>query len=146
MFSWSAWAFAHLRHYQREVLADCLWSLKQHNWTMILYLTGKLVPQSFKLEEIRVLEWPAWKSDLNLIENLWTTLQTAVVQCHPTNLDELCHFAVEEWSRIFSKICTNLIQGYWKGLNGVKVTKGCTSQHWMEAYACIFMKLKKSQL
>ena len=61
--------------------------------------------------------------DLNLIENLWYELKSAIGEKTLTNVQELEQFAKKEWEKIPAEECKKLIDGYKKGLEAVITDK-----------------------
>jgi hypothetical protein len=56
--------------------------------------------------------------------------QTAVGGGYPSIIEELVHFAAEEWSTLPER-CSKLIDGYKKNLLAVILVKGCASTYWL---------------
>jgi len=86
--------------------------------------TAKIVKTWLTENNVNVLRWPSQSPDLNPIENLWTTLKKQVYSRHPRNIVELEMIVKEEWSKIPSTACRNLIENYKKRLNDVVKSKG----------------------
>ena len=57
------------------------------------------------------------------IENLWKELKTRVV-ARPSNLMDLETFTKEEWAKIPSEVCENLISNYQNRLEAVIANNG----------------------
>ena len=83
----------------------------------------------FKKQKLRVLEWPSQSPDLNIIENLWNDLMTAVHARKPKNLTELEAFCKEEWARIPPQKVQRLLTNYPKRLEAVILAKGGTTKY-----------------
>ena len=66
--------------------------------------------------------------DLNLIENLWCELKSAVEEKKPANVQELEQFAKKEWEKIPAESCKKLIDGYKKRLEAVITAKRLCNQ------------------
>ncbi len=90
--------------------------------------TSKSTPKWLQTKCWRVLKWPAMSPDLNPIEHLWRDLKTAVGRRHPSNLNDLEHFA-KEWSKIPVEGCKKLIPGYRKRLISVIFSKGGATKY-----------------
>ncbi len=80
-------------------------------------------------KHIKFLEWPSQSPDLNPIENLWRELKVRVAKRQPRNLDDLERICKEEWDKIPSEMCANLVANYKKRLTSVIANKGFATKY-----------------
>lgn len=66
--------------------------------------TSKPTKERLHLKEMKVLEAPNQRPDLNVMEHLWADLQRAVHR-RCTNLTDLERFGKEEWANIATSRC-----------------------------------------
>lgn len=61
---------------------------------------------------IDLMDFPPWSSDLNPIENLWSSLKSRVYAHHPKTMEELEHWIAEEWAatdlNFISHLCLSM--------------------------------------
>ncbi len=76
--------------------------------------TAKATKEWLKKKHIKVQESPTQSPDLNPIENLWRELKVGVAKHQPQNLNDLERICKEEWYKIPSKMCANLVANYKK--------------------------------
>ena len=69
--------------------------------------------------DINVLEWPLQSPDLNPIENVWRELKSALIARYLKNINVLETICEDEWSRIPSDVCLNLVKDHNKRLADV---------------------------
>ena len=86
--------------------------------------TVKIVKKWFKDNDVNVLDWPSQSPDLIPIENLWKELKTRVAARRLSNLMDLETFTKEEWAKIPTEVCKNLISNYQNRLKVVIANKG----------------------
>lgn len=77
-------------------------------------------------KEIRVLEWPPYSPDLNLIENVWGIMcQTMYHQGKTyTNTDDLWEAVKDAWQKISPQTIRNLYNSMTRGLIKVLEAQG----------------------
>ena len=56
-------------------------------------------------EDVTVMEWPAQRSDMNLIENVWKLLNERAKEKNPINVVELWTNLKGEWEKISVDEC-----------------------------------------
>ena len=86
--------------------------------------TAKIIKTWLTDNQINVLNWPSQSPDLNPIENLWAILKRNVHLRRPANLKELESIAKDEWAKISTETCKNIIDNYKKRLLAVVENKG----------------------
>ena len=94
-----------------------------------LRVRAKATKEWPKKKHIKVLEWSSQSSDLNPIEKLWRELKLRVAKRRPQNLKVLERICKEEWTKIPSKICANLLKNYNKRLTSVLANKGFSTKY-----------------
>ncbi len=89
--------------------------------------TARATKEWLRKKHFKVLEWPSQSPELNPIENLWRELKLRFAQRQPQHLKDLEKTCMEEWAKLPSAVCANLIENYRKRLTSVIVNKGfCT--------------------
>ena len=86
--------------------------------------TARIIKKWFADNQINVLNWPSQSPDLNPIANLWTILKRNIHLRRPGNLKELESIAKDEWAKISTDTCKNIIDNYRKRLLAVIENKG----------------------
>jgi hypothetical protein len=66
---------------------------------------------------------------LNPIENLWKGLKIKVGERQPSNLGELGRVCIEEWRKISTDVCMNLVSSYKRRLEAVLANKGHATKY-----------------
>ena len=97
---------------------DADWVFQQDNDSKHF---AKAMKRWFVKHNANVLQWPSHSPNLNPIENLWRELKVRISKGQPRNLKELEKIC-EEWSKIPSKMCHNLISNYKKHLHAVIIS------------------------
>jgi len=69
-------------------------------------------------------DWPPQSPDVNIIENLWSTLKRKVTERYPRNAGELWAFAKEEWDAIPNIAIQNLYASIPKRLQAIIKNNG----------------------
>ena len=74
--------------------------------------TSQKATEWFEDNDIKVLSCPAQFLDLNSIEHLWEHLkqQLCIYSNPPREVHELWDRLVDEWNKIASEVCQNLIE------------------------------------
>lgn len=62
--------------------------------------SSKIFKEWFSKENIKVLDWPAQRPDLNPIENLWNDVKNKIAQKNFKNAEELWMGIQEAWLSI----------------------------------------------
>ena len=73
--------------------------------------TAHAIQEYLEREGIEPLEWLALSPDLNPIEHVWNSLQTAISarQVKPRGIQELGAMLVQEWDNMIQAFIRNLI-------------------------------------
>ncbi len=85
--------------------------------------TARATKEWLHKKQFKVLEWPTQSPDLNPIENLWRELKLHVAQWQPQNLKDQEKTSMEEWAKIPSAVCANLVKNYRKCLTSIIVNR-----------------------
>lgn len=76
---------------------------------------------------VRVVNnWPPRSCDLNVIENLWSYLQSKVSEEGPWSRDDLVHYVSKVWNEMDMEIVNRLCSSYHRRLEKVIEKKGVT--------------------
>ena len=88
--------------------------------------TCKKAKQWFQDHEYQVMDWPAQSPDINPIEHLWHHLKRRLAEYEipPKGILELWDRVEEEWNKIPSKVCQNLIESMPRHVEAVIKAKG----------------------
>ncbi len=97
---------------------------------------AKATKEWLKKKQIKVLEWPSQSPDLNPIENLWRELKVRVAKRQPRNLNDLERICKEEWDKIPTEMCANLVANYKKRLTSVIANKGFATKYLFHSLKC----------
>ena len=73
---------------------------------------------------VESLDWPAQSPDLNIIENLWSTLQKRIAGRKIGSQEELWEAIQEEWEAIPREDIIKLFQGMKRRINAVIRSRG----------------------
>jgi len=86
---------------------------------------AKIVTDFLKTKNIKLLEWPGNRPELNPIENFWTELKNRVVEKHPTSLPSLIKTIKTSWVLDMpTELCRNLIESMPRRIRAVLEAKG----------------------
>ncbi len=91
--------------------------------------TAKATKEWLKKKHFKVLEWQSQSPDLNLIEKMWQKLKVRAAKRPPRNLNDLERICKEEWDKIPSKMCANLVANYKKRLTSTIANKGFATKY-----------------
>ena len=88
--------------------------------------TSKKSQTWFKNHCFQLLQWPAQSPDLNPIEHLWTHIKKKLGEYEepPNSVHELWERIQEEWNKIESGVCQNLIESMPRRINAVLKANG----------------------
>ena len=88
--------------------------------------TAKSVKDWLSKQQFEVLEWPPQSPDLNPIEHLWWHLKHQLLkyEAPPSGMIELWERVQEEWGKIDTSVCLNLIESMPKRIEAVIKAKG----------------------
>ena len=88
--------------------------------------TSKKAKKWMKDNNITLLDWPAQSPDLSPIEHQWVHLKRQLDQypTAPKGVWEIWERVVEEWNKIPSEVCQNLIESMPRRLEAVIRAKG----------------------
>ena len=100
--------------------------------------TAKLSTQWLKEKKVNVLAWPDQSPDLNLTENPWNDLKTAVHEWSPSNLTELEQFCKEEWTNITKSRCAKSVERHPSRLKAVIKAKGGSTKYFFQLMILFF--------
>ena len=89
-------------------------------------LKSKIFGNFFQENEWEVLEWPAYISDLNPIQNLWAILKQRLRKVFWENLEEKVY---EIWNEIDANVMRNLCENHTNRLLDVKKAKGVMTRY-----------------
>jgi transposase len=87
---------------------------------------SRLAKQTFEELALQVMDWPAQSPDMNPIEHLWGHLKKELAK-HPnppSSIHELWKRTSEEWNKIPTSVCQNLIESMPKRVEAVLRAKG----------------------
>ena len=91
--------------------------------------TARAMKEWLHKKHFKVLEWPSQSPDLNPIENLWRELKICVAQRQPQSIIALEAICMEEWAKIPTTVCENLVKSYRKRLISVIAKKKYISKY-----------------
>ena len=91
--------------------------------------TARATKEWLRKKHFKVLEWPSQSPDLNLIEHLCREMNVQVAQRQPRNITALEEICMEEWAKIPTTVCENLVKTYRKRLTSVIANKGYITNH-----------------
>ena len=88
--------------------------------------TSKKAKKWMEDNNITLLDWPAQSPDLSPIEHQWVHLKRQLDQypTAPKGVWEIWERVVEEWNKIPSEVCQNLIESMPRRLEAVIKAKG----------------------
>ena len=86
--------------------------------------TAKTVKEYFAANDIEVIPWPARSPDLNPIENIWAYMDNQLSKYQVTSLTHLKQCLHDEWLKVPTKMCENLINSMKKRVRACYYAKG----------------------
>lgn len=88
--------------------------------------TSRLAQAWFRRKGIKQLAWPASSPDMNIIENMWYTLDRRIHnnQPRPRNVNELWGALEREWATITVEDVRNLYRGMARRVAALKLVRG----------------------
>ena len=88
--------------------------------------TSKIVTNFFKVNKVKVLDWPGNSPDLNPIENLWSIVKTRLRKKDCTTKTKLIQAIIQVWyhDEMIKENCENLINSMPKRVSQVIDNKG----------------------
>src|SRR6201991_4608073 len=88
--------------------------------------TSKLASKWFEDMGIKLLDWPSQSPDLNPIEHLWAHVKKELHKypVPPSSLHQLWDRLVEQWNKIPTEVCQNLIKSMPRRCRAVINAKG----------------------
>ena len=78
----------------------------------------------FAANDIEVIPWPARSPDLNPIENIWAYMDNQLSKYQVTSLTHLKQCLHDEWLKVPTKMCENLINSMKKRVRACYYAKG----------------------
>ena len=89
-------------------------------------LEKKKAKQWFQDHEYQIMDWPAQSPDINPIEHIWHHLKRKLAgyEIPPKGILELWDKVEEEWNKIPSEVCQNLIESMPRRIEAVLKAKG----------------------
>lgn len=76
-----------------------------------------------------VLETPAQSPDINVIEHLWAHLENQLKKYTISNKNDLIKAIKDEWTKIDSSVCRNLVESMPRRLEAVIKGKGFPTKY-----------------
>ncbi|KAL0957301.1 hypothetical protein HGRIS_014897 [Hohenbuehelia grisea] len=88
--------------------------------------TSKLAKKWFKDHKLELLPWPASSPDMNIIENVWDTVDARVRARKPLprNLEELWEALQEEWAKLDLAYIRHLYESMPRRVNALWTARG----------------------
>ena len=75
-------------------------------------------------------DWPGNSQDLNVIENVWATLQDSVFEApRPRNREQLIDRVKKTWNELPQTYLSNLVNAFPKRINDVLAAEGGTTKN-----------------
>lgn len=88
--------------------------------------TSKSTHKWIQNNQINVLQWPSQSPDMNPMEHLWNELDRRIKNRSklPTSVQNLWDIVQEEWEKIPTEFCQNLIHSMQQRVLDMKKAKG----------------------
>lgn len=99
------------------VLGNTSFHQGEHWWWCVAGSSSMTVIQNIiwrRKKHLKVVKWSSQSLDHNPMENLWMELRVSVAQWQPQNITSLQKICLEEWVKMSSIVCANLVKSYRK--------------------------------
>ncbi len=93
----------------------------------------RIYTQFLEAENIPVLAWPAYSTDMSPIEHVWDALDQRIWQrvTVPANIQQLRTAIEEEWTNIPQATINNLINSMWRRCVTLSEANGGHTRYWL---------------
>ncbi len=94
----------------------------------------RICTQFLEAENIPVLAWPAYSSDMSPIEHVWDALDRRIRQRVPVpaNIQQLHTAIEEEWTNSPQATINNLINSMWRRCVALREANGGHTRYWLD--------------
>ena len=92
--------------------------------------TSKSTSKYLEKEKVCVMsDWPPQSPDLNIIENIWSTIKRNVGRHNPQSANDLWTYIQEEWENISTSDIGHLYDSIPRRLKAVLLAKGSQTKY-----------------